>query len=211
MRSLEYVRGCSSSLDCGTCRGTCRTNADCHNVNLCSKDPRNLKDIYDVPGCKGDPADVKVPFGQDPLDIGYCYNPNKDYPDRTFLVNRCLAQTTTNGYGRCCGLPQFALQCGQTFNNYCDLQPNVPIIQPGTPGTGTGTSTPILEPAKYTGSYCGTSIDQICSSCPSNINDLRECSDCTGDKEGCFSNFACPGCFVQTGVTGAERSGGGGP
>jgi len=124
MRSLEY-RDCSSSGDCGTCRGNCETNADCHNVNVCSKDFRNPRDIYDIPGCKGDPEKVNVPRFDQALNIGYCYNPNKDYPDRTSLINRCLAQTTTNGYGRCCGLPRFASQCGQTFNNYCDLQTEV--------------------------------------------------------------------------------------
>jgi len=210
MRSLEY-RDCSSSGDCGTCRGNCETNADCHNVNVCSKDFRNPRDIYDIPGCKGDPEKVNVPRFDQALNIGYCYNPNKDYPDRTSLINRCLAQTTTNGYGRCCGLPRFASQCGQTFNNYCDARPDFPIIQPGTPGTGTDTSgTPIFEAVtvQYTGSYCGTSVEQICSSCPSNINDVQECSDCTNDPDpdvGCFSDFSCEGCLVQTGSV--ERSG----
>jgi len=131
MRSLEYIRECGPSNDCGTCRGNCETNADCHNVNVCSKDSRNPKDIYDIPGCKGDPEKVKDRSGNvlrsdQALDIGYCYNPKKDYPDRTFLINSCLAETTTNGYGRYCGLPRFASECDKkNFNNYCDRRAEV--------------------------------------------------------------------------------------
>lgn len=213
MRSLEYIRECTSSNDCGTCRGNCKTNADCHNVNLCSKDPDNEKDIYDIPGCKGDPANVNVPRNQDPLNVGYCYNPNKSYPDRTTLTNRCLAETTTNGYGQCCGLPRFASQCGKNFNNYCDRRSDIPIIQPGEPGTGTESGTPVFELARYTGSYCGTSIDDICSPCPSVDND-DGCPTvpCSGN-EFCITvkDITCPGCFVQTSVTSVERSGGGEP
>ncbi len=220
MKSLVYIRECGPSGNtntCGTCGGNCETNADCTNVNVCSKDPENLRDINDIPGCKGDPAKVKDRNDKTPPvapeDIGYCYKPPsvQAYPDRTFLINSCLAQTTTNGYGRCCGLPQFAAQCGQTFNNYCDSRADIPIIQPGTPGTGTDTSgTPIFEAVnvRYTGSYCGTSVEQICSSCPSNTNDVRECSECTNDPDpdvGCFSDFICEGCLVQTGAV--ERSG----
>ena len=211
MRSLEYIRECTSSNDCGTCRGNCEKNDDCHNVNLCSKDPDNFKGIYDIPGCKGDPANVNVPRNLDPLEVGYCYNPNKSYPDRTILTNRCLAETTTNGYGQCCGLPRFASQCGQTFNNYCDRKQDVVVIQPGEPGTGTEPSTPVFELARYTGSYCGTSLDDICSTCPSVDND-DGCSGvgvgCPGNQ-GCFTDFTCSGCFVQTGVSSFERSGGG--
>ena len=226
MKSFRYIRECTPSDDCGTCGGNCDRNDDCHGVNVCSKDFRNPRDIYDIPGCKGDPAKVKDRNGKpppsylDPLeDIGYCYKPPsvQKYEDRTFLINSCLAETTTNGYGRCCGLPRFAEECDKkNFNNYCDRhQLDVLIVQPGTPGTATDTSgTPIFEVARYTGSYCGTSVEQICSSCPSNIEEARECSDCTNDPNpdvGCFSNFICEGCLVQTGVVGVERSYGGEP
>ena len=211
MRSLEYIRECTDSNDCGTCRGNCRTNADCHNVNLCSKDANNPKDIYDIPGCKGDPAKVRVP-GNKPLEVGYCYNPNKSYPDRTTVTNQCLAKITTNGYGKCCGLPTDASQCGKTtFSNYCPRKQNVPVIPPGNPGTGTDPGTPVFELAQYTGSYCGTSLDNICSPCPSVDND----DGCSGggvgcpDTQGCFTDFTCPGCFVQTNAASFERAGGG--
>ena len=212
MGSLEYLRECTEK-PCGTCRGNCKTNDDCNNVALCSKDPNNLKDIYDIPGCKGDPALVNVPGGK-PLEVGYCYHPNAKsrYPDRTTLTNSCLAETTTNGYGQCCGLPRFASQCGQTFNNYCDRQTDIPIIgEPGMPGTGTeqGTPTPVFELARYTGSFCGTTIEDICSPCPSvDKDDGCPTVNCpTGDLCITVSDLTCPGCFVQTGTTSFERSG----
>ena len=82
MKSFRYIRECTPSDDCGTCGGNCDRNDDCHGVNVCSKDFRNPRDIYDIPGCKGDPAKVKDRNGKappsylDPLeDIGYCYKP----------------------------------------------------------------------------------------------------------------------------------------
>ena len=215
MRSLEYIRECTSSDDCGTCRGNCESDDDCHNVNVCSKGESKPRNIYDIPGCKGDPAKVRVPGGVEPLEVGYCYNPNqinKSYPDHTTVTNQCLAEITTNGYGKCCGLPSDASQCeNPTFNKYCARKEDVVIIQPGEPGTGTDPGTPVFELAQYTGSYCGTSLDNICSPCPSVDND----DGCSGggvgcpDTQGCFTDFTCPGCFVQTNAASFERAGGG--
>mmetsp|Transcript_4739 Transcript_4739/g.9222 ORF Transcript_4739/g.9222 Transcript_4739/m.9222 type:complete len:241 (+) Transcript_4739:944-1666(+) len=224
MRSVEMLdRSCTPANPCGTCRGDCANDSDCTNwqrgANKCalpaagggwSVPSISASPVDYIPGCKG----IPIPG------VGYCFNPNKTYADRNDVTDQCLAKKATSDYGQCCDLPRSYTQCGDfefspdgmryycsQFNRAVDPPTDPPANPPtdetvdsGTPPLDGTTSASCISMGSLnaiTASFCGSSYEEICCSCPSSFYPAATpgcpSNGCPNLGEGCFSaTIPCP-------------------